>query len=67
MTEQQRVNQLYFERQLECEQLIAVGLPGCLALGYVPGDSPGALKRADAYHELLVKVLLRVLPEIPVH
>lgn len=64
---QEKVNRLYMERQPDSERLQAVGLPGCLAIGYLPGSRPGTLRPADPYHRRLVEALLRALREVPLH
>jgi len=64
---QDPVNRLYLESQQDMERLIALGLPGCLAMGYVPGSRPGLIRPADPYHRMLVEALLRVLPEVTLH
>lgn len=47
----------------DIDQLIELGLPGCLAFGYVPGSKPGKIKRADPLTKQLVGVLLATLKE----
>jgi hypothetical protein len=64
---QEKVDKLYLEHQLDCERLQTLGLPGCLAIGYLPGSRPGTLRPADPYHRMLVEALLRALPEVTLH
>ena len=47
----------------DSQLLIELGLPGCLAIGYVPGSTPGKLRPADEYHKLLTGLLLAKLRE----
>ena len=60
MSAQEQADRLHLERQPDIERLQALGLPGCLAMGYVPGSRPGTLRPADPYHLMLVEALLRV-------
>lgn len=60
---QEQIDKLYIERQKDIERLIALGLPGCLAMGCIPGSIPGKLRPADVYHRKLVESLLKVLSE----
>ena len=64
---QERADRLHLERQPDIERLQALGLPGCLAMGYIPGSKPGSLRPADPYHRMLVETLLQALPELPLH
>lgn len=58
MTKDEALAALYKEYQEDSERLIELGLPGCLAFGYVPGSAPGKIRAADKHHMALVKALL---------
>ena len=67
MSENDRVKTLFLERAQDVERMIEAGLPGCYAIGYVPGRRSGSLRRADPNHIRLAEALLARLPPKTVH
>ena len=67
MSTQQEMEKALEENQEDVQRLIELGLPGCLAIGYVPGSRPGLLRPADQHHKALVRELLKHLPRPTIH
>lgn len=64
-TDNEKIRAEYEANFHRANKLIAIGLPGCLAMGMVPGSRPGLIRPADKYHKQLIEELLKRLPDEP--
>lgn len=51
----------------DLDVFIDLGLPGCFAMGFVPGSRRGKIRRQDPYHEVLADAVLKLYRRIEVY